>query len=103
MLRHYLIFCFVNSFFSFSGENLEKVYRIALHVVYLLGAMIVAAFLHAPFLTRSAILGAVPLNLATYLKHGLNASLDFISLTALIVLITASEDFLLSYTLYNTS
>ena len=54
--------------------------------------MLVAAFLHAPFLTRSAILGVVPLNLATYLKHGMNASLDFISLTALILVITMSKN-----------
>lgn len=72
------------------GASIDKVYRIILHVVYLLGAMIVAAFLHAPFLTRSAILGVVPLNLASYLKHGLSACLDFVSLSALLILITAS-------------
>ena len=78
--------------FTFLGENLDKIYRITLHVVYLLGAMVVSAFLQAPFLTRSAILGIVPVNLASYLKHGLNACLDFVSITVLILLITASKD-----------
>jgi hypothetical protein len=52
--------------------------------------MIIAAFLQAPLLTRTAILGIVPVNLISYLKHGLHASIDFISLTFLLLLITAS-------------
>jgi len=59
--------------------------------MYILVAMIVAAFLQAPFLTRATIMGIVPANLSTYLKHGMEASLDFISMTVLIFLITASE------------
>lgn len=54
-------------------------------------AMIVAAFLQAPFLTRASILVIVPVNLITYLKHGMEASLDFTSMTVLIFLITASK------------
>ncbi|OXU28535.1 hypothetical protein TSAR_008980 [Trichomalopsis sarcophagae] len=78
----------ITEYIGTTGESIDKVYRIVLHVVYLLGAMIAAAFLHAPFLTRSAILGVVPLNLASYLKHGLSACLDFVSLSVLILLIT---------------
>ena len=72
-----------------TGEQLHKMYRTGLHIVYILCAMIVAAFLQAPLLTRITILGIVPLNLASYLKHGMEACLDFTSLTALIFLITA--------------
>lgn len=54
--------------------------------------MVVAAFLQAPFLTRTAILGIVPLNLASYLKQGTNACLDFVSISILILLITASKN-----------
>lgn len=71
-----------------TGEQMHKMYRVALHIVYILIAMIVASFLQAPFLTRATIVGIVPLNLATYLKHGLEACLDFTSITALILLIT---------------
>ena len=72
-----------------TGEQMHKMYRTGLHIVYLLCAMIVAAFLQAPLLTRITVLGIVPLNLASYLKHGMEACLDFTSLTALIFLITA--------------
>lgn len=53
--------------------------------------MIVAAFLHAPFLTRATIIGIVPVNLGTYLKHGVDACLNLTSMTVLIFLITGSE------------
>lgn len=53
--------------------------------------MIIASFLQAPFLTRATIMGVVPANLLTYMKHGLEATLDFTSMTVLIFLITASE------------
>ncbi|XP_043674728.1 protein brambleberry-like isoform X2 [Vespula pensylvanica] len=71
-----------------TGERLQKVYRTVLHILYLLIAMITAAFLNAPFWTRAAIMGIIPLNLCSYLKHGLEACLDFPSITALIFLIT---------------
>lgn len=77
----------------FLGEQVQKIYRIVSHVVYILVAMIIAAFLQAPFLTRASILGIVPANLVTYLKHGMEASLDFTSMTVLIFLITASKYF----------
>lgn len=70
---------------------MQRAYRISLHVVYILVAMIIAAFLQAPFLTRATIMGVVPANLLTYLKHGTEASLDFLSITVLIFLITASK------------
>lgn len=70
---------------------MQKVYYTVLHVIYILIAMIVAAFLQAPFLTRAAIMGIVPVNLGTYLKHGMEASLNFTSMTVLILLITGSE------------
>lgn len=70
---------------------MQRAYRIFLHIVYILVAMIVAAFLQAPFLTRATIMGIVPANLVTYLKHGMEASLDFMSMTVLIFLITASK------------
>lgn len=69
---------------------MQRMYRIGLHIVYLLLAMVVAAFVHAPLLTRITILGLVPLNLVTYLKHGMEACLDFTSMTVLILLITTS-------------
>nr|XP_033321462.1 protein brambleberry-like [Megalopta genalis]XP_033321471.1 protein brambleberry-like [Megalopta genalis] len=72
-----------------TGEHMHKMYRTGLHVVYLLCAMVIAAFLHAPLLTRITIMGLVPLNLASYLKHGMDACLDFTSMTVLIFLITA--------------
>nr|XP_050855634.1 protein brambleberry-like isoform X3 [Vespula vulgaris] len=71
-----------------TGERLQRVYRTVLHILYLLIAMITAAFLNAPFWTRAAIMGIIPLNLCSYLKHGLEACLDFPSITALIFLIT---------------
>lgn len=70
---------------------MQKVYRTVLHVIYILTAMIVAGFLQAPFLTRITIMGIIPLNLTSYLKHGMEASLDFFSITALIILITMSK------------
>lgn len=77
--------------FIFLGEQVQRVYRIFLHVIYILVAMIVAAFLQMPCLTRASIMGIVPMNLITYLKLGTEASLDFTSMTVLIFLITASE------------
>ncbi|CAL7942179.1 unnamed protein product [Xylocopa violacea] len=71
-----------------TGEQMYRMYRIGLHVVYLLTAMVIAAFLHAPLLTRITILGIVPLNLVSYLKHGMDACLDFVSISVLIFLIT---------------
>ncbi|KAI4498882.1 hypothetical protein M0802_006057 [Mischocyttarus mexicanus] len=85
----------IRGYIGDTGEQLQKVYRTVLHIIYLLTAMITAAFLNAPFWTRAAIMGIVPLNLCCYLKHGLEASLDFISITALIFLITGMH-FLMS-------
>lgn len=69
---------------------MHQAYRISLHIVYLLFAMVIAAFLHAPLLTRVTILGLVPLNLVSFLKHGMDACLDFVSMSVLIFLITMS-------------
>lgn len=71
-----------------TGEQMHRVYRIGLHVIYLLSFMVIAAFLHAPLLTRITIIGIVPMNLVSYLKHGMDACLDFVSMTVLIILIT---------------
>lgn len=79
----------ITDYIGDTGEQVQRVYRIVSHVVYILVAMIIAAFLQAPFLTRASILGVVPVNLFTYLKHGMEASLDFTSMTVLIFLITA--------------
>jgi len=75
----------------FLGEQMQRLYRTFLHAIFLLAAMIIAAFLQAPFITRATIMGVVPMNLVSYLKHGMEASLDFTSITVLIFLITASE------------
>ncbi|KAG7212647.1 hypothetical protein KM043_012930 [Ampulex compressa] len=79
----------LNDYIGNTGEQLQRISHITLHIVYLLLAMIVASFLQAPFLTRATIMGLIPINLASYLKHGMDASLDFTSITALICLITA--------------
>ncbi|XP_071874114.1 protein brambleberry [Bombus fervidus] len=71
-----------------TGEQMHRIYHISLHIVYLLFAMIIAAFLHAPLLTRVTVLGLVPLNLVSFLKHGMDACLDFVSMSVLIFLIT---------------
>ena len=76
-----------------TGEQFNKVYRTMLHVVYLIGAMIVASFLQAPFVTRATIIGLVPINLMTFLKHGMDSCLDFTSITTLIFFITGSKCF----------
>lgn len=70
---------------------MQRIFRIVSHITYILVAMIVAAFLQAPFFTRASILAIVPVNLITYLKHGMEACLDFTSMTVLIFLITASK------------
>lgn len=77
--------------FPLTGEQVQRVYRTILHVIYILVAMIVASFLQAPFLTRATIMGIVPVNLITYLKHGIETTLDFTSITVLIFLITGSK------------
>lgn len=79
----------ITDYIGDTGEQMQRAYRVFLHIVYILVAMIIAAFLQAPFLTRATILGIVPANLLTYLKHGMEASLDFMSITMLIFLITA--------------
>ncbi|XP_012536413.1 protein brambleberry [Monomorium pharaonis] len=79
----------ITEYIGDTGEQMQKAYRIFLHIMYLLVAMIIAAFLQTPFLTRATIMGVVPANLFTYLKHGMEASLDFTSVTVLIFLITA--------------
>ncbi|XP_029167264.1 protein brambleberry-like [Nylanderia fulva] len=79
----------ITDYIGDTGEQLQRMYRIVSHVVYILVAMIIAAFLQAPFLTRASILAVVPVNLVTYLKHGMEASLDFTSMTVLIFLISA--------------
>ncbi|XP_071631409.1 protein brambleberry [Temnothorax longispinosus] len=79
----------ITNYIGDTSEQMQRAYRTFLHIVYLLVAMIVAAFLQAPFLTRATIMGVVPANLFTYLKHGMEASLDFTSMTVLIFLITA--------------
>ncbi|XP_043257468.1 protein brambleberry-like [Colletes gigas] len=71
-----------------TGEQMHRMYRVGLHIIYLLCAMIIASFLYAPFLTRITIMGIVPLNLVSYLRHGMEACLDFPSMTILILLIT---------------
>ncbi|EFN77904.1 hypothetical protein EAI_00587 [Harpegnathos saltator] len=78
----------ITDYIGDTGEQVQRVYRTVLHVIYILVAMIVASFLQAPFLTRATIMGIVPVNLITYLKHGMEASLDFTSMTVLIFLIT---------------
>ncbi|XP_015180889.1 PREDICTED: protein brambleberry-like [Polistes dominula] len=78
----------ITGYIGDTGEQLQRIYRTVLHIAYLFTAMITAAFLNAPFWTRAAIMGIVPLNLCSYLKHGLEACLDFVSITALILLIT---------------
>lgn len=69
---------------------MHRIYRVGLHIIYLLFAMVIAAFLHAPLLTRITIMGIVPLNLLSFLKHGMDACLDFVSMSILIFLITIS-------------
>lgn len=69
---------------------MHRIYRVGLHIIYLLFAMVIAAFLHAPLLTRITIMGIVPLNLLSFLKHGMDACLDFVSMSVLIFLITMS-------------
>ncbi|XP_039313666.1 protein brambleberry isoform X2 [Solenopsis invicta] len=78
----------ITDYIGSTGEQMQRAYRIFLHILYLLVAMIIAAFLQAPFLTRATIMSVVPANLVTYLKHGIEASLDFTSMTVLIFLIT---------------
>ncbi|XP_032668557.1 protein brambleberry-like [Odontomachus brunneus] len=78
----------ITDYIGDTGEQVQKVYRTVLHVIYILVAMIVASFLQAPFLTRATIMGIVPVNLITYLKHGMETTLDFTSITVLIFLIT---------------
>lgn len=78
----------ITDYIDDTGEQVQKIFRIVLHITYILVAMIIAAFLQAPFLTRVSILGIVPVNLITYLKHGMEASLDFTSMTVLIFVIT---------------
>ncbi|CAK9826864.1 Protein brambleberry [Anthophora retusa] len=78
----------ITSYIGDTGEQMYRMYRIGFHVVYLLFAMVIAAFLNAPLLTRVTILGLVPLNLVSYLKHGMDACLDFTSMTVLIFFIT---------------
>lgn len=69
---------------------MHRIYRVGLHIIYLLFAMVIAAFLHAPLLIRITIMGIVPLNLLSFLKHGMDACLDFVSMSVLIFLITIS-------------
>ncbi|XP_018049621.1 PREDICTED: protein brambleberry-like [Atta colombica] len=78
----------ITDYIGDTGEQMQRAYRIFLHVIYLLVAMIIAAFLQAPFLTRATIMGIIPANLVTYLKQGMEACLDFTSITVLIFLIT---------------
>ncbi|XP_017791205.1 PREDICTED: protein brambleberry-like [Habropoda laboriosa] len=78
----------ITNYIGDTGEQMYRMYRIGFHIVYLLFAMVIAAFLHAPLLTRVTILGLVPLNLVSYLKHGMDACLDFTSMTVLIFFIT---------------
>ncbi|EZA58740.1 hypothetical protein DMN91_009181 [Ooceraea biroi] len=79
----------ITNYIGDTGEQMQRMYRTFLHVAYLLVAMIVAAFLQAPFLTRATIMSILPVNLITYWKRGPEVSLDFISMTVLIFLITA--------------
>ncbi|XP_011297868.1 protein brambleberry isoform X2 [Fopius arisanus] len=79
----------ITDYIGKTSEQLHKIYRISLHIIYLLAAMVVAAFLNAPFLTRATIIGLIPLNIMTFLKHGIYACLDFTSITILIFFITA--------------
>ncbi|XP_012257796.2 protein brambleberry-like isoform X2 [Athalia rosae] len=79
----------ITNYIGDTGDQFERIYHTVLHVMYLLIAMVVASFLQAPFLTRLTILGILPLNLFSYLTEGAKASLDFCSITMLIVLITA--------------
>ncbi|XP_018355868.1 PREDICTED: protein brambleberry-like [Trachymyrmex septentrionalis] len=79
----------ITDYIGDTGEQMQRAYRIFLHIMYLLVAMIIAAFLQAPFLTRATIMGVIPANLVTYLKQGMEACLDFTSITVLIFLITA--------------
>ncbi|CAD1471821.1 unnamed protein product, partial [Heterotrigona itama] len=78
----------LTSYIGDTGEQMYQIYRVGLHIVYLLFAMVIAAFLHAPLLTRITIMGLVPLNLVSFLKHGMDACLDFVSISVLIFLIT---------------
>ncbi|XP_043507040.1 protein brambleberry-like isoform X1 [Frieseomelitta varia] len=78
----------LTSYIGDTGEKMYQMYRVGLHIVYLLFAMVIAAFLHAPLLTRITIMGLVPLNLVSFLKHGMDACLDFVSISVLIFLIT---------------
>lgn len=80
----------ITKFSKSLGEKMYQIYRVGLHIVYLLFAMVIAAFLHAPLLTRITIMGLVPLNLVSFLKHGMDACLDFVSISVLIFLITMS-------------
>ncbi|XP_053989210.1 protein brambleberry-like [Hylaeus volcanicus] len=78
----------ITEYIGDTEEQIHKIYCVGLHVVYLLCAMVIAAFLNASLLTRVTIMSIVPLNLVSYLKHGMDACLDFASMTVLIILIT---------------
>ncbi|XP_076180261.1 uncharacterized protein LOC143153202 [Ptiloglossa arizonensis] len=77
----------LTSYIGDTGEEMRRMYSIGLHIIYLMGAMIVTTFLHAPLLPRIIIMGIVSLNLALYLKHGIEVSLSFTTMTALIFFI----------------
>jgi hypothetical protein len=68
-----------------TGDQLDRLYSCALHILYLIVGMIATAFIGAPSSTRVFLLLLVPMNLAVSYNHGDSAALNFPSMTILIV------------------
>ncbi|XP_034944424.1 protein brambleberry-like [Chelonus insularis] len=78
----------LNLYFDNSDNQFAMYVYISFHIFYLLGAMIIAAFLNLPFFVRLLIVILIPLNTMILLKDGMEADLDFTSITLLLFLST---------------
>lgn len=72
-----------------AGDRLNVIYCCMVHSAYFLGSAVTASFLNAPFLARAAVLFIIPMNALSEVKQ--QSSLDFASLTALLVLTLAAH------------
>ncbi|GLG94206.1 Uncharacterized protein GBIM_01465 [Gryllus bimaculatus] len=79
------------------------IYTVFMHIVYLLLGMIAIAYVHAPAFTRMCLLIIVPLNLSVLYHHGDNTALDFISMSMIILLLSAVHWFTVNLMLYTSN
>ncbi|KAK6643619.1 hypothetical protein RUM43_005129 [Polyplax serrata] len=77
-------FFWIKNFLNGTGNHLEKLISVTIHIIYLLIAMLFASFLNFSVMSRILLAIVVPLNSLVMYNHGPEVAMDFSQITLLL-------------------